>query len=241
MLQKVPISAAAVVGPRAILTNLVTDSPNLTVIIVDTGAAVICNNKTIRAVTGATFRRWMANVFTAQSGASFQTAGLASRRVSLVGSFRTVRFAIAHFVHRNAHGRARTSPLSRVTVSRVTVTSFLIAVVSTVVEVVTHPSLRDASATGARKLIALAALILTALFVTVVPTVIPMVTDEGLWDAVAISALKLVRGTVWVSAVSLVGAVPAVLEAVAVLRVIVTGAICTSLFGTRWVVAVVLV
>lgn len=51
----------------------------------------------------------------------YLTTGLVCCGAGLIGSLRTVWFAIAHFVHLYTNCRARTSPLTRVTVSRVAI------------------------------------------------------------------------------------------------------------------------
>lgn len=241
LLQEVPISTATAVCPRTVFTQMVTDPPDLTVIIVYTGAAVIGYNETIGAVAGSSFRRQVAEVLTAQGGALIQAAGFLCGRVGLICSSRTVRIAVTHFAHWYTHCRARTPPLTRVTVSRVTITSFLITVVPTVVELVTHPVLRNTPAAGTCELIAATALVLTTLFITVVSTVVPVVAYEGVRNTEAVCTLILVDGTVLSGAVEFIRAVSAVLQPIAALRVVVTGPISTRLLSTMWIVAVVLI
>lgn len=141
----------------------------------------------------------------------YLTTGLVCCGAGLIGSLRTVWFAIAHFVHLYTNCRARTSPLTRVTVSRVAIyisihkkrcgyiitislnlfhllinqtvsydliiqsqtrlpfqvsdifyrltTSFFITVVSTVIELITNPALRNTAAAGTGELMATAALV----------------------------------------------------------------------------------
>lgn len=102
LLQDKSVRAAAVVCSNTILTQLVTDSPNLTVIVVwateqtsnrsgteikikiifnlkpkqaltCAGAAVICHYKTIGTVARASLRRRVTKELTAQGGATIQT------------------------------------------------------------------------------------------------------------------------------------------------------------------------
>lgn len=204
LLQEIPISTATMMCPRTILAQLVADPPDLTVIVVYTGTAVIRYDKAIRAVACPTLRRWVADIFTAQGGAPIQAAGLLHCGVGLICTSRTVRFAITHFTHWYTCSRAWASPLTRVTVARVTITSTLIAEIPTVVELVTHPLLRNTTAAGTCELTATAALVHTALLITVIPTVVPVVAHKGMWNTVAIRTLILVDGTVLSCAVGFI-------------------------------------
>lgn len=241
LLQEVSICTAAVVCPRTVFTQLVTDPPDLAVIIVYTGSTVIGYSKTIRAVARTSLRRWVTEVLATQSGAPIQAAGLLSGGVGLICCSRTVRFGVTHFSHWYTYRRAWASPLTRITVSRVTVTSFLVTVIPTVVEMVTHPVLRNAAATGTRELTATTARVRTVLLIAVVPTVVPVVTHKRIRDTDAICTLKLMHGTVLCGAVKFIRSISAVLQAIAVLRVVVTGPISACLLSATWIVAVFLI
>lgn len=192
LLQNVAVPTAAAMTPDAILTQLITHSPQTAVIIIHAGAAVVCVDHISRwTSTGSSIRRRVTVMFTAQRSTAPDTAVASGGDVGLIFSIRTVNCPVTEVVKRDADTRRRTRPFAWITLLLDIIAAFLVRIVLAVILSITQPDLMDAAAAGTGEVSASAGWIGAVLFITSVSAIVIMIADVASRNTLSITALKL--------------------------------------------------